>query len=152
MGSISGLVGSFTIIYVVYFLVGVLVFLIIRDLWFGGIKKEIVDLYNKQIDIENKFSKIEYLLKMLVRMEKCRMIEEGYIDGEKNKFKNWNIDKDLKPQNINKMNEISTETTISENVEISENIIADNSTNENVTKKENTNIFKEFFGKFKRKN
>jgi|TergutMp193P3_1026864.scaffolds.fasta_scaffold34486_1 hypothetical protein len=145
-------VGSFAILYaIIGFLVAGLVFFIIRELWFAGIRKEITDLYNKQIDIENKFSKVEYLLRMLVRMEKCRMIEEGYIDGEKNKFKNWNIDKDLKPQNIHKMNEINTEVPISENIETSEGIIMDNNITENEIKKENTNIFKKIFGKIKKK-
>jgi len=139
---------------IIYLLLGVLVFFIIRELWFGGIKKEIADLYNKQIDIENKFSKVENSLRMLVRMEKCRMIEEGFIDGETNRFKNWKIDKDFKPSKIvpitEKQIENSSDISSSENIE--ENISdKDLPIMENEIKKESKNIFQKIFGIFKKK-
>ena len=139
--------------WIIGLLLGALLFFIIRELWFGGIKKEIVDLYNKQIDFENKLAKIDNSLRMLVRMEKCRMIEQGYIDGETNRFKNWNIDKDFKPSKVVPKIEQS-ENNI--NVPSSENIeetISDKDVPiiENEIKKESKNIFQKIFGIFKKK-
>jgi hypothetical protein len=140
--------------WIIGLLLGVLVFFIIRELWFAGIKKEIVDLYNKQIDFENKLSKIDNSLRMLVRMEKCRMIEDGYIDGETNRFKNWNIDKDFKPSKVVPITEQKSENisnvSFSENVE--ENISdKDIPVMENNTKKESKNIFQKIFGIFNKR-
>jgi hypothetical protein len=59
-----------------------------------NINTNIIDTYNNEVDIEN-------LLRILVRIEKCRMLEEGFIDSENNKLKNWIINDDLKPHKRN---------------------------------------------------
>ena len=148
-----GILGLGVLGWFIGLFLGALLFIIIRELWFSGIKKEIVDLYNKQIDFENKLTKIDNSLRMLVRMEKCRMIEEGYIDGETNRFKNWNIDKDFKPSKVVlkiEQSENNINVTSSENIE---ETISDKDVPimENEIKKESKNIFQKIFGIFKKK-
>jgi len=153
MQNLSLILGAFGIIgWIIGLLLGALLFFIIRELWFGGVKKEIVDLYNKQIDFENKLAKIDNSLRMLVRMEKCRMIEEGYIDGETNRFKNWNIDKDFKPSKvIPKIEQSENYINIPSSENIEETISDKDVIMENETKKEAKNIFQKIFGIFKKK-
>jgi len=119
--------GGDLVLIIIGVIIGVIVlFLICRELvcWYWKINRlvflmenmaenivkmnaNIIDLYNNQIDVE-------YLLRILVRMEKCRMLEEGFIDGEKNKFTNWKINDDLKPHKIKTSDSNNIEDTDSE--------------------------------------
>jgi hypothetical protein len=82
------------------------------------VQKDLVDIYNQQIDLEKRASKIESYLRMLVKYEKSRMIEEGFIDAEKNEFTKWTFDKNLCPIRIVKLSDEPEPRIYKTNIEL----------------------------------